>query len=169
MSSIGERAPSRDGDRQVIEIRVRHGYHPDVIKAQAGMPIRLVFRREDDLACSDRVVFSRPHVDRYLAPRSVTVVDLPPAATGSIRFTCGMGRYRGRIDVVPTDGNARVSRRIVTTAVALVGILFAFVLAVAVGVAGSALSALALALFVAVAVALVIFARHGDRGAHRYH
>ena len=168
MSSIGGLAASRDSDRQVIEILVSGGYHPDVIEAQAGRPIRLVFRREDDHACSDRVVFSRPRVDRYLAPRSVTVVDLPPAAGGSIRFTCGMGRYRGRIDLVQVDGNARVSRRITTTAVALVGIVSVLVVLLAAGVAGSASSALAMGLLVADAVALVILARHGERHAHRH-
>ena len=91
------------------------------IEAQAGQPVRLVFRREDDDACSDRVVFSKPRVDRYLAPRSVTVVDLPAAAGGSIRFTCGMGRYRGRIDLVQGDENARGSRRLTTTTVAWSG------------------------------------------------
>ena len=168
MTSIDELASSRDSDRQVIKILVSDGYHPDVIQAQAGRPIRLVFRREDDRACSDRVVFSRPRVDRYLAPRSVTVIDLPPASSGSIRFTCGMGRYRGRIDLVQADGTARASRRITTTAVVLVGIVSVLVGLLAAGVAGSASFALAMGLLVADAVALVTLARHGERRAHRH-
>jgi plastocyanin domain-containing protein len=168
VSPIGELVAPRENDRQVIEILVSGGYHPDVIEAQAGRPVRLVFRREDDDACSDRVVFSTPRVDRYLAPRSVTVVDLPPAVSGSIRFTCGMGRYRGRIDLVQGDGNARVSRRLTTTAVAVVGIVSLLLALLAAGLAGSTLSALAIGLLAADAVALVILARHGARRAHRH-
>jgi plastocyanin domain-containing protein len=167
VSTIARCATTRESGRQVIEIRVSDGYHPDVIEAQAGRPVRLVFRREDDHPCSDRVVFSRPRVDRYLAPRSVTVVDLPPAAGGSIRFTCGMGRYRGRIDLVQGNGSARISRRLTTTVVALVGVAAVLVVLLAAGLAGSTSSVLATALLVADAVALVVLARHGERRAHR--
>lgn len=168
MSSIARCATTRDSDLQVIEILVSDGYHPAQIEARAGQPLRLVFRREDDHACSDRVVFSKPRVDRYLAPRSVTVVDLPAAASGSIRFTCGMGRYRGRIDLVPGDENARGPRRITTAAVALVAIVPVLIALLVAGVAGSASSALAMGLLVVDAVALVILARHGERRAHRH-
>ncbi len=168
MSSIAGLATPRDGDRQVIEILVSGGYHPDLIEARAGQPIRLVFKREDDHACSDRVVFSKPRVDRYLAPRSVTVVDLPAAAGGSIRFTCGMGRYRGRINLVPREEDARGPRRIATAAVALVAIVPVLIVLLVAGVAGSASSALAMGLLVADAIALVILARHGERRAHRH-
>ena len=69
MTSIDELASSRDSDRQVIKILVSDGYHPDVIQAQAGRPIRLVFRRQDDRACSDRVVFSRAWVSTAISRR----------------------------------------------------------------------------------------------------
>lgn len=168
MSSNVRGATTGDAlDRQVIEVLVSGGYHPDVIEAHADRPIRLIFRREDDNACSDRVVFSRPRVDRYLAPRSLTVVDLPPAAGGSIRFTCGMGRYRGRIDLVPSERKVGVSKRITAAVVALVAIVAVLIVLLAGGVAGSAASALAMGLLVADAIALVIMARHGGRRAHR--
>jgi P-type Cu+ transporter len=86
--------------RQVVEITVRGGYHPDRILALAGLPLRLRFRREEDEACTERVVFSSPHLDRRLAAVAITAIDLPAQPTGQIRFTCGMGRYRGRIDFV---------------------------------------------------------------------
>lgn len=168
MSSSAGGSRTRDGDRQVIEILVSGGYHPDLIEARAGRPIRLVFRREDDDACSDRVVFSEPRMDRYLAPRSVTVVDLPPAAGGTIRFTCGMGRYRGRIDLTVGEVHARASRRITTAAVVLATIVSVPIVLLASGVAGSASAALATGLLAVDAVALLILARHGDRREHRH-
>jgi plastocyanin domain-containing protein len=85
---------------QVIEVTVHRGYQPDSIRAQAGVPLRIVFRREDDDACSERVVFSAPRLDRRLSATGATIVDLPAQPPGEIRFTCGMGRYRGHIELV---------------------------------------------------------------------
>jgi hypothetical protein len=96
--------------RQVIDITVHRGYQPDSIRAQAGMPLRVVFRREDDDACSERVVFSNPRLDRRLAATGVTTIDLPAHPVGEIRFTCGMGRYRGRIQLVDDRRPAILAR-----------------------------------------------------------
>lgn len=86
--------------RQIIEITVQAGYWPAAIRARAGLPLRIVFRRDDDDACTERVVFSAPRLERRLAPAGTTTVDLPAQPPGEIRFTCGMGRYRGRIELV---------------------------------------------------------------------
>ncbi len=85
---------------QVVDVTVHRGYQPDSIRARAGVPLRVVFRREDDDVCSERVVFSTPHLDRRLSASGATIVELPAQPPGEIRFTCGMGRYRGRIELV---------------------------------------------------------------------
>ena len=99
---------------QVVEVTVRRGYQPDSIRARAGLPLRIVFRREDDDACSERVVFSAPRLDRRLAATGLTTVDLAAQPPGEIRFTCGMGRYRGQIELVAEhqpSGFARLRKR----------------------------------------------------------
>lgn len=108
-----------EGRRQVVEVTVRGGYRPGAIVARAGVPLRILFRRDDDDACSERVVFSAPRLDRRLSSRGATAVDLPAQPPGEIRFTCGMGRYRGHIDLVeerePTIAarlRGEVSRRV---------------------------------------------------------
>ena len=95
---------------QTVEIAVHGGYRPAVIRARAGMPLRVVFRRDDDDACSERVVFSAPRLDRRLAPSGTTIVDLPAQPAGEIRFTCGMGRYWGHIELVDHDRLSNVAR-----------------------------------------------------------
>ena len=99
----------RNGD-QVVEVTVHAGYHPGAIVARAGLPLRLVFRRDDDDACSERVIFSTPRLDRRLAPTGTTTIDLPALPAGEIRFTCGMGRYRGHIAVVDDPELSLVAR-----------------------------------------------------------
>ena len=104
-------ARSDSSGHQTIDIVVHRGSRPDSISALAGVPLRVVFRREDDDACTERVVFSAPRLDRRLAARGATIVDLPALPPGEIRFTCGMGRYRGRIEIVD-EGRAPVLTRL---------------------------------------------------------
>ena len=96
--------------RQVVDVVVDRGYHPEAIVARAGLPLRLVFRRDDEDACSERVVFSSPHLDRRLAASGPTTIDLPAQPPGEVRFTCGMGRYRGRIELTADRGPSILTR-----------------------------------------------------------
>ena len=96
--------------RQVVDIVVDGGFHPDIIVARAGVPLRLVFRRQDADVCSERVIFSSPHLDRRLAPSGATTIELPAQGPGEIRFTCGMGRYRGRIELLAERAPSLLAR-----------------------------------------------------------
>jgi Cupredoxin-like domain len=100
MSEQPARTQFDPGGHQVVEITVHRGYQPDSIRASAGVPLRIVFWREDDDACSERVVFSNPRLDHRLSATGATTIDLPAQPPGGIRFTCGMGRYRGHIEIV---------------------------------------------------------------------
>jgi hypothetical protein len=93
----GRRAPAAP---QVVEILVDRGYRPSRSVAFADASVRIVFRRRDADHCTERVVFSSPHMERRLEPHGTTLVDLPAQPSGTVRFTCGMGRYRGEIELV---------------------------------------------------------------------
>lgn len=84
---------------RTFQIVVDDGFHPSVIRAPAGHPLRLLFTRLDGSECAARVVFSSPRIERHLALAATTVVDLPAQTPGNARFTCGMGRYSGRIQI----------------------------------------------------------------------
>lgn len=90
---------------QVIHVTVARGYRPSRIAARAGLPLRVVFHREDPEDCLERVIFSSPHVVRHLDEGGATPVELPAQPAGEVRFTCAMGRYHGLIELV--DDRAR--------------------------------------------------------------
>jgi plastocyanin domain-containing protein len=96
--------------RQVVEVVVNGGYHPDMIAAVAGRPMRLVFRRHDDDPCTERVVFSAPRTNRPLSATGITIVDLPARGPGHVLFTCGMGRYRGHIEIIRDRSTTSLGR-----------------------------------------------------------
>jgi len=100
---------TRSGRRRAaraVRIRVRGGYEPAVVHARAGEPLRLVFRREETAACSERVVFPAFGKSAMLPPYQDVVVELAPTTPGEFEFTCQMGVLRGTI-VVEDGGEAR--------------------------------------------------------------
>lgn len=101
MTISGQPVRARPGPRgdQVVELVADHGYRPQSIIAMAGVPLRIVVHRRDDDVCMDRIVFSSPHIDRHLRRSAATTIVLPAQPAGEIRFTCGMGRYHGQIEL----------------------------------------------------------------------
>jgi plastocyanin domain-containing protein len=70
-----------------------------VVVAQAGVPIRLSFVREESSACSDRVVFPDFRKSTPLPEGQRVTIDLPAAKKGEYGFQCEMGMLRGRLIV----------------------------------------------------------------------
>jgi plastocyanin domain-containing protein len=91
----------RHHERQLTPtlIRVHGGYSPDTIYARVGEPLRLVFRREETAACSERVVFPDFGKSAMLPPYHDVIVELNPDHAGEYEFTCQMGMLHGRLVV----------------------------------------------------------------------
>ena len=94
--------------REVL-VRVRGGYQPDTINAEAGVPLRLVFRREESSACSEQVVFPAFGKSATLPEGERVAVELLPVEPGEYEFTCGMGMLRGRLLVSPAAAQSRAA------------------------------------------------------------
>ncbi|MEO6318369.1 MAG: HAD-IC family P-type ATPase, partial [Acidimicrobiales bacterium] len=84
-------------DGQEVTVVVQGGYQPNLIHAQTGTPLRLVFDRREDGDCSSRVVFGDLGVNRFLAPFATTVVELPTDRPGTFEFSCAMNMIRGTV------------------------------------------------------------------------
>ncbi|MEU0042883.1 cupredoxin domain-containing protein [Streptomyces werraensis] len=65
------------GGVQEIGIMVKGGYAPDVIRVRQGVPVRLVFDRQEGGDCTSRVVF----------PDFQLAAPLPAFATTPVEFT----------------------------------------------------------------------------------
>jgi Uncharacterized protein conserved in bacteria len=92
-------------------VRVRGAFFPDLIEAQAGERLRVVFRREETAACSEHVVIPSLGKSVMLPPFEDVAVELDPLPPGEHEFTCGLGALRGRI-LARDDA---VSRSVVST------------------------------------------------------
>src|SRR5687768_140062 len=67
--------PARSGGTQEIEILVKGGYTPSVLKVAPGA-VRLVFDRQEDNSCSEEIVLPDFGIRRFLPPFQKTVVEV---------------------------------------------------------------------------------------------
>ncbi|WP_454852345.1 heavy metal translocating P-type ATPase [Promicromonospora soli] len=86
---------------QRVAVTVRGGYHPDVIRVRQGVPLELVFDRQEGGECTSRVVFGDLAMSAALPAYAQTTVRLTPAEAGSFGFACGMNMVHGTLLVDP--------------------------------------------------------------------
>lgn len=105
LKAIGRGFVTRSADttaRREVRVRVRGGYVPDTIRAEAGVPLRIVFCREESAPCSEQVIFPAFGKSATLPPGEQVAVDLLPEEPGEYEFTCALGMLRGKLVVVPS-------------------------------------------------------------------
>jgi len=85
-----------------VNITVRGGYDPGIIRVPAGRPVRLVFEREDTSSCSEEIVIADFGIRRFLPTGTKVPIEVTPAKPGRYEFTCGMGMLHGAL--IAEDG-----------------------------------------------------------------
>lgn len=84
---------------QEVTITVQGGYAPAEVKVKRGVPVRLVFDRQETSGCSEEVVISDFGIRKFLPAFQKTAVELTPKEAGTFDFTCGMSMLHGRLIV----------------------------------------------------------------------
>lgn len=85
----------------VQEVRIKAGgggYSPGTVSIRAGSPARVIFVTDGSAGCTRALVFMGQ--SGVLPESGETAIDLPPQEPGTIRYTCGMGMYSGKIEVI---------------------------------------------------------------------
>ncbi len=96
------RAPQlaeRDEHVQTVTVVVRGGYTPQRIEAVVGVPLQIVFDRQESGDCTSKVVFPDLGISRMLPAFERTTVELVPRAAGEFEFSCGMNMVHGSLTV----------------------------------------------------------------------
>ena len=94
---------------QRAAVTVRGGYSPEVLRVRQGVPVELVFDRQESGDCTSRVVFPDFQVSAGLPAYQQTTVRLDPAEAGEFGFACGMNMIHGTLIVEPATGGAPVA------------------------------------------------------------
>lgn len=88
---------------QLVRVSVKGGYSPDLIEVRAGVPVRMLFDRQEAGDCSSRVVMPDFKVNQLLPAYATTAVEFVPSKEGDFRFACGMNMISGTLHVVSAD------------------------------------------------------------------
>jgi plastocyanin domain-containing protein len=99
LAARSKAAAGMAGGVQEVTIRVKGGYDPADVQVQRGVPVRLVFDRQESSGCSEEIVIPDFGIRKYLPPHERTVVEFTPGEVGRFDFTCGMSMLRGRLTV----------------------------------------------------------------------
>jgi plastocyanin domain-containing protein len=83
--------------RQEVDVTVRGGYDPGVIRLKRGVPARLVFDRQETSPCSEEIVIPAFGVRKFLQPFAKTPVEITPKESGKFDMTCGMSMLHGTL------------------------------------------------------------------------
>ena len=85
------------GSAQEVEIEVKGGYDPGVIRVKRGVPVKLVFNRQETSSCSEELVIPAFGVRRFLPPFERTTIEVTPREAGTFEITCGMSMLHGKL------------------------------------------------------------------------
>ncbi|HEY8175382.1 MAG TPA: cupredoxin domain-containing protein [Gemmatimonadaceae bacterium] len=92
-------AAAMSGGTQQIDVEVKGGYEPGVIRVKRGVPVRLVFNRQETSPCSEEVVLGDFNIRRFLPAFQRTPVDFTPDKTGTFDISCGMSMLHAKLVV----------------------------------------------------------------------
>jgi len=94
------------GNVQEVKVTVKGGYSPDLVRVRQGVPLRIVFDRQESGECTSRVVFPDFALNQPLSAYAQTTVELLPDRPGEFEFACGMNMIHGKLVVEPhANGN----------------------------------------------------------------
>src|SRR5437660_4026949 len=100
------------GGVQRLEVTVRGGYRPEVIRVRQGVPAELTFDRQESGDCTSRVVFPDFRTSAALPAYQRTTVRLDPDQAGEFGFACGMNMIHGTLIVDPAVDGAIADRAV---------------------------------------------------------
>ncbi len=90
--------PGADGKVRIAA--TESGFEPAKIEAKAGVPLKLVFRRETDHTCMTGVDFPELGIKKDLPLHTDVEIEVTPKQGGTIAFQCPMGMGKSSIVTV---------------------------------------------------------------------
>ncbi|MGB0972509.1 MAG: cupredoxin domain-containing protein, partial [Mycobacterium sp.] len=94
---------------QEVDITVKGGYSPNVIRVTEGVPLRLRFDRQESGDCTSRVVFADFGASKTLPAFGTATLEFTPDKVGEFDFACGMNMIHGTLIVEPSGGPRSMS------------------------------------------------------------
>jgi sulfite exporter TauE/SafE len=76
------------------------GYAPQVITLKKDIPVRLTIKTVNVQSCSRSFTIPALNIQRLLPESGETIIEFTPKTLGSLAFSCSMGMYTGRFNII---------------------------------------------------------------------
>lgn len=96
---VSSLAPVKDGTQTINMRVVTSGYVPNYFTVKKGIPVKWRIQGENVFGCQAYFVVPKLGIQKTIE-LGENLIEFTPTETGYINFSCGMGMYRGRIEVV---------------------------------------------------------------------
>jgi len=85
--------------KQIINMDVvSSGYIPNYFSVKKGVPVKWIVNGKNVFGCQGYFVVPQLNISKALS-EGENIFEFTPKDLGFINFSCGMGMYRGRIEV----------------------------------------------------------------------
>ena len=89
-----------ENGKQIISMDViSGGYSPNQFTVKKGIPVKWVINGKNVFGCQGYFIVPSLSISKALNAGE-NIIEFTPTEAGSINFSCGMGMYRGRIEVI---------------------------------------------------------------------
>lgn len=95
----------------VQEVRMTedyNGYYPNTFTVEKGRPVKWIIDAKNVYSCATFLVMPKMGINTTLKTGE-NIITFTPTETGTLYFSCSMGMYRGRFNVVEKGSQAGVS------------------------------------------------------------
>ncbi len=100
-TSGGTNLVKKENGVQVADITVTpNGYNPTYIQVKSGEPVKLNLLPTEGLGCTSVFRIPQLGIIKMLSKPEDRLVEFTPTTPGKLTYTCGMGMYRGEIEVI---------------------------------------------------------------------
>ncbi|KKP60537.1 MAG: heavy metal transport/detoxification protein [Candidatus Roizmanbacteria bacterium GW2011_GWA2_34_18] len=99
IKGVGTNANIENGKQIINMAVVSGGYVPNYFTVKKGMPVKWIIDGKNVFGCQGYFIVPSLNISKALNAGE-NLIEFTPTETGFINFSCGMGMYRGRIEVV---------------------------------------------------------------------
>lgn len=90
---------------QVVRMdQLAGGYKPNQFTIKQGIPVKWIITSKSD-SCAASISMPKMNINKYLQPGE-NVIEFTPKEVGELKFSCTMGMYRGKFNVIKNDSPA---------------------------------------------------------------
>ena len=97
--SMGSAAEETEQTMNEVVLRVKGEYSPNTIRAKSGSPLHLKIYRDEELRCTEEILFTEFNIRAHLTAFDTTTVEFTPQGKGTYTFSCGMDMVHGTLIV----------------------------------------------------------------------